>query len=225
MRRISAIASTIALTATAFIGISSIAQASEDPAAPKAKILNQGDLAAFGGVKSPAKWTWSISSTDTDRVNALCLDTKGQPILFPDSNGWAAGGQLKGKGYKSLDELVIDYQNADAATSAWSALLAGSANCATKTREELEAGHPREYNAVTQTKVPVDSGFGLLTTSVVNSTERAINGSRSSKYTVYMPSGTAIIEVVYYSNPGKTVNKAIIARTNALAKDLAERWS
>lgn len=228
MRSIKKIVATGALAAAVVLGGSVVGSvgAAADTSAPTAKLMTKADLNPFGGLEPPAKYYWSVEQDGaTDRINSICLDAKGQPILFPDAAGWSAGGRVKAKGYREVNETVRDYGSAEALASAWSALNAALASCPASTREEMESGNKNEYFVVRQTPETVTDGVGILIQQRVVSRDRQINGSKTANYSVFMQSGTAIIEVNYYTNGGKTVPAATQKKVNALAADLVDRWA
>ena len=225
MRRL---AVTSALTAIAlaaggaFLGIP--AQAAG--AVPTAQLMNSADLKAFGGAKKPVKQTFSADArTASDvLVNAVCLDAKGQPLTFPDADGWYAGGQTKGKGYRSVTEIVRTYASTQAQAAAWNALTSAVAGCATSTRGELTAGHSRDYYAITQVPQTIMNGLGLVEVSRAVSTDKTINGDTTATFTVYQQAGTSIIETQLYLNPGKAIQPSQTAEVITLSAILVSRW-
>lgn len=226
MRSIKKIVATGALAAAVILGgsvVGSVGAAADT--APTAKLMTKADLNPFGGLEPPAKFYWSVGADDTDRINSICLDAKGQPVLFPDAAGWTAGGRVKAKGYREVNETVRDYGSAAALASAWSALNAALATCPASTREETESGNKNDYYVVRQTPETVTDGAGILVQQRAVSRDRQINGTKTATYSVFLQSGTAIIEVNYYTNGGKTVPASTRSKVNALAADLADRWA
>lgn len=205
------------------IGLMPAAQAADNP--PRAQLMNVSDLADFGGVVSPRKWYWDIGSADTNLVNSVCLDSQGKPLTFAAANGWEAGGTVSLKPYTSVSEHVFDYGTAEAQEAAWQEVQTAAASCDTKSKERVSSGDPSVYYNVTQSVANVDGGVAVTERSVARSKDRTINGSSTVSYTTYRQSGTAIIVVAYYQNPGKTVSAANRAKVESLANTLAARWS
>lgn len=204
------------------LGLMPAAQAADNP--PRAQLMKVADLADFGGVVSPRKWYWDIGPADTDLVNSVCLDSQGKPLTFPAANGWEAGGTVSLKPYTSVSEHVFDYGTAEAQAAAWQDVQTAAASCDTKSKERVSSGDPSVYYNVTQSVANVDGGVAVTERSVARSKDRTINGSSTVSYTTYRQSGTAIIVVAYYQNPGKTVSAANRAKVESLANTLAARW-
>lgn len=222
MRRFISMFSVFAITATLLISGSSLASAET---IPSARLMTKADLKPFGGLYKPAKYYWDLGAQDSDLVNSVCIDSKGQPILFPNANGWVAGGRLSGKKYADVTEFVRDYGTPEALAAAWTALTTALAKCPSTSTEEIESGNPREYYKVKQTPKLVTDSVALLKQQVAVSPDRRINGGSTATYSVYSQSGNAIVEVSYYSNPGKTVTAGTMAKVNELTAQLSTRWS
>ncbi len=222
MRRFISISSVIAITATLLVSGSVAATA--ETKVPASQLMNKADLKPYGGLKKPATSSWDLGAQDTNNVNSVCIDAKGQPILFPNAEGWLVGGRVKTKGYNDLTEFVRDYKTTEAQAAAWTALNTAFETCPATAREDIESGNPREYYTVKQTPKSVSNAIGLLVQQITVSPDRRINGSKTATYSVYSQSGTAIIEVIYYANPGRTIPAATIAKVNALSSNLSARW-
>jgi hypothetical protein len=202
-----------------------LAPANAAESAPTARLMTQSDVQQFGGVRKPTSLHWSVSAYTTDLPNVLCIDAANKDVTFPDSAGWRADAEVNSKQYAEVQEIVRDYGSADAAQSAWSALAAATASCASSGREALTSGNPKEYYKVTQY---VSNATDLITTnerSVAVSSDKRINGSSTVTYSSYRPSGTAIIQVIYYQNPAKKVSAALQNKVDDLSAALAARWS
>ena len=224
MRRfaITAALASIALVATG--GVIAVS-ANAVGTAPTTRLITKADLKPFGGAKKPVKLTFSIDELTTDEVNAVCINAKGQPLTFPDAGGWAAGGQVKGKRYQSVDELVRDYGTTQAQAAAWNALTSAIAGCAPIARQETTPGNPGEYAVVTQTQQTIADGLGILAVSKTVSTDNSVNGFSTASYTIFRQAGTAIIETVLYRNPGKTVTPKQVTTLTNLSTTLSTRWA
>lgn len=195
-------------------------------AAPTATLMTPADLKPFGGAKKPVKQTFSVDARRASDVlvNAVCLDAKGQPLTFPDADGWYAGGQTKGKGYRSVTEIVRTYSSSQAQAAAWNALTSAVGGCATSARGELTAGHARDYYAITQVPQTIVNGLGLVEISRAVSSDKTINGDTTATFTVYQQAGTSIIETQLYLNPGKAIAPAQADATITLSAILVSRW-
>ena len=225
MRRL-AVTSTLSAVVLAAAGSLLLAPAHAAGVVPTAQLLAPSDLQPFGGPKKPVKQTFSADARSAKDVlvNAACLDAKGQPLTFPDADGWVAGGQVKGKGYRSVTEIVRTYSSTQAQAAAWNTLTSAIAGCATSTRAELTAGSNRDHYAITQVAQTVPDALALVEISRVVSTDRTINGDTTASYTVYRQAGTSIIETQLYLNPGKAVTPAQLATTNTLSSSLVTKW-
>jgi len=218
MRRV-LVGLTVAMVALSF---STSAQSSQR--APQAQLMNQSDLKSFGGVVTPAKWYWSVEAADTDLINAVCIDAQGKNLTFDTANGWDAGGTVSLEPYTSITERVTNYSTSEAQAAAWQQLETAVASCDTKTKERVSSGDPSLYYSVTQSVATVNGGFAVTERSVARTKDKSINGSTTITYTTYRQSGTAIIAVDYYQNPGKTVSASKKAKVDALANKLTSRW-
>lgn len=209
-----------ALLATAMtLGIVSTVNAAD---APKSRLMNQADLAPFGGVQSAS---WGIVPLDTTLPNVVCTGANGQVIDFPKANGWEANGQIKvNKRYADVTEFVRDYGTQESANQAWQALNAAAAQCPSKARDTMVPGSKKSYYVVTQTQPKVAGAVTMMTRSVAVSPDKKINGGSTAAYSVYRQAGNAIVEVVYYSNPGVTVKVATQDDVNKLSQELSTRW-
>lgn len=226
MRRL-AVTSALSAAALVAAGLLAGVSAHAAEAVPTARLITPADLKTLGGAKKPVKQTFSADARSAKDilVNAVCLDAKGQPLTFPDADGWVAGGQTKGKGYRSVTEIVRTYASAQAQAAAWNALTSAVAGCATATRSELTSGHSRDYYAVTQVAQTVPDGLGLVEVSRAVSTDKTINGDTTASYTVYRQAGTSIIETQLYLNPGKVITPQQMAATNTLSSTLVTTWN
>ena len=219
MRRV-LVGLTVAMVALSF---STSAQSSQR--APQAQLMNQSDLKSFGGVVTPTKWYWSVDASDTDLINTVCLDAKGKKLTFDPANGWDAGGTVSLKPYTSITERVSNYSTSEAQTAAWQQLETAVASCDTKTKERVSSGDPSLYYSVTQSVATVNEGFAVTERSVARTKDKTINGSSTITYTTYRQSGTAIIAVDYYQNPGKKISAGKKEQVESLADTLTSRWS
>lgn len=211
--------------AVAVTSMGALAPAHAAESAPAGRLMTQADAQQFGGVRKPTNVHWSITPYTTELPNVLCLDAANKDVTFPDSAGWRADAEVNSKQYAEVQEIVRDYGSADAAQAAWTALAAATASCASSTRETLTSGNPKEYYKVTQY---VSNATDLVTTnerSVAVSADKRINGSSTVTYSSYRPSGTAIIQVIYYQNPGKKVPAALQNKVDDLSSALATRWA
>lgn len=190
--------------------------------APKSQLMNQADLAPFGGVQSAS---WGIVPLDTTLPNAICTGTNGQEIEFPKTNGWEANGQIKStKRYADVTEIVRDYGTQESSGKAWQALNAAAEQCPAKARDVMIPGSKKSYYNVTQTQPKVAGAVTVMTRSVAVSPDKKINGGSTAAYSVYRQAGNAIVEVVYYSNPGVTVKASTRDEVNNLSRELSARW-
>jgi len=187
--------------------------------------MNQSDLKSFGGVVTPTKWYWSVDAADTDLINVVCIDAQGKKLTYDPANGWDAGGTVSLKPYTSITERVSNYPTSEAQGAAWQQLETAAASCDTKTKERVSSGDPSLYYSVTQSVAAVDGGFAVTERSVARTKDKSINGSTTITYTTYRQSGTAIIAVDYYQNPGKKVSSGKKVQVESLANKLVTRWS
>ena len=216
-----AILAATAITATGLLAVP--AHAAES--APTNRLMSQSDVQNFGGVRKPTNLHWSVTARTTDLPNVLCLDAAGKDVLFPDAAGWSADAEVNSKQYASVTEFVRDYGSAEAATAAWSALAAATASCASSTREALTSGNPKEYYKVTQFASNAPDLVTVNERSVAVSADKRINGSSTVTYSSYRPSGNAIIQVMYYQNPGKKVSAGQQNKVDDLSQSLVARWA
>jgi hypothetical protein len=205
------------------LSLSTPVQAAEK--APKSQLMNQSDLKPFGGVVNPAKWYWSVDSADSDLINSVCIDSQGKTLTFDPANGWVVGGVVSLKPYTSITEHVFEYPTNEAQAAAWQQLQTAAASCDTKTTEKVSSGDPSLYYNVTQSVTDLDAGVAITERSVARTKDKRINGSSTVSYTTYRKSGTAIIMVSYYQNPGKAISAGKKAQVDALADTLNSRWS
>ena len=206
------------VTATT-LGVASTATAAQ---APKSQLMNQADLTQFGGVKSGS---WGIVPLDTTLPNAVCTGTNGQEIEFPKAKGWEANGQIKSTNrYADVTEIVRDYGSQESSNQAWQALNAAANQCPAKARDVMIPGSKKSFYNVTQTQPKVAGAVTMMTRSVAVSPDKKINGGSTAAYSVYRQAGNAIVEVVYYSNPGVTVKAGTRDEINKLSLDLSARW-
>jgi hypothetical protein len=209
-----------ALLATATtLGVVSTVTAAD---APKSQLMNRADLTPFGGVQSAS---WGIFPLDTTVPNAICTGIKGQKIEFPKANGWEANGQIKvTKRYAAVTEIVRDYGTQESSGQAWQALNAAAVQCPSKARDIMILGSKKSYYNVTQTQPKVAGAVTMMTRSVAVSPDKWINGGSTADYSVYRQAGNAIVEVVYYRNPGVTVKAGTRDEVNKLSQELSARW-
>jgi hypothetical protein len=185
--------------------------------------MNRVDLTPFGGVQSAS---WGIVPLDTTLPNAICTGTSGQEIEFPKAKGWEVNGQIKAtKRYADVTEIVRDYGTPESSNQAWQALNAAADQCPSKTRDVMVPGSKKSYYNVTQTQPKVAGAVTMMTRSVAVSPDKRINGGSTVAYSVYRQVGNAIVEVVYYSNPGVTVKAATRDEVNKLSQELSTRWT
>ena len=88
----------------------------------------------------------------------------------------------------------------------------------------MTPGSKKSYYKVTQTQPEVAGAVTMMTRSVAVSPDKKINGGSTAAYSVYRQAGNAIVEVVYYSNPGVTVKAGTRDEINKLSLDLSARW-
>ena len=219
--RVPALLASAALAAS--VAVVAPAQAAES--APTSRLMSQSDVQQFGGVRKPTNLHWSVTARTTDLPNVLCIDAAGKDVLFPDAAGWSADAEVNSKQYASVTEFVRDYGSADAATAAWSALAAATSSCAANTREALTSGNPKEYYKVTQFASNAPDLVTVNERSVAVSSDKRINGSSTVTYSSYRPSGNAIVQVMYYQNPGKKLSAGLHNKVDDLSQSLAGRWA
>jgi hypothetical protein len=207
------------------VALSFTAPAHGNERAPRAQLMSESDLTSFGGVVSPKKWYWSIDSSDTDLINAVCIDSRGKTLTFDSANGWVVGGVVSLKPYTEVSERVFDYATGEAQAAAWQQLETAAASCDTKSEERVSSGDPSLYYSVKQSVVDVDGGVAITERSTARTKDKKINGSTTLTYTTYRKSGNAIIVVAYYQNPGKAISAAKKAQVDSLANTLTSRWS
>lgn len=219
--RVLALVSLAILTGTGVL--SAPAQAAE--AAPEARLMSRSDLQEFGGVRKPVKLHWSVTARTTDLPNVLCLNAAGSAVTFPDAAGWSADGEVNSKKYAEVTEFVRDYGSADAANAAWASLVSATSACARSTREALTSGNPTEYYQVSQSASTSTDAVTTFERSVAVSSDERINGSTTVTYSSYRRSGSAIIQVMYYQNPGKKVDVGLRKKITDLTVELVDRWA
>lgn len=207
------------LATTMTLGVVSTASAAD---APKTQLMNQSDLTPFGGVKSGS---WAIVPLDTTLPNAICTGANGQEIEFPKAKGWEVNGQIKTtKRYADVTEIVRDYGTQESSAQAWQALNAAADQCPAKARDVMIPGSKKSYYNVTQTQPEVAGAVTMMTRTIAVSPDKRINGGSTAAYSVYRQAGNAIVEVIYYSNPGVTVKAGTRNEVNKLSQELSARW-
>jgi len=188
---------------------------------PKDSLISAKDLATFGPVDSAS---FSISAHDAALPNPVCLGAAGEDLAFPNASGWDVNARILERGhYVDVTEAVLDYGTTDAAAKAYEALSQAAANCAPTTRTRSDATNRNTYDRVVQSTPAVPGAVAVAQRRVIVSKDTTIDGSTSASYHVYRLAGSSIVEVQYYSNPGKSVSAKTQAKVNRLSSTAACR--